>query len=67
MIDIDEIKFNEKGLVPVIVQEVNGEVLMLDYMNKEALQKTIDTGNTWFYDCLRNKLWQKEQFQVINK
>lgn len=59
MIDIDEIKFNEKGLVPVIVQEVNGEVLMFDYMNREALQKTIDTGNTWFYDCLRNKLWQK--------
>ena len=59
MIDINEIKFNEKGLIPVIVQAVNGEVLMFDYMNKEALQKTIDTGNTWFFDCSRNKLWQK--------
>ena len=49
MIDIDKVKFDEKGLVPAVVQEANGKVLMLAYMNKESLQKTIETGYTWFY------------------
>ena len=40
MIDIDKVKFDEKGLVPA----ANGKVLMLAYMNKESLQKTIETG-----------------------
>lgn len=39
MIDIDKVKFDEKGLVPAVVQEANGKVLMLAYMNKESLQK----------------------------
>ena len=43
MIDIDKVKFDEKGLVPAVVQEANGKVLMLAYMNKESLQKTIET------------------------
>lgn len=59
MIDIDKVKFDEKGLMPAVVQEANGKVLMLAYMNKESLQKTIETGYTWFYSRSRQELWNK--------
>lgn len=58
-IDISKVKFDEKGLVPAIVQEENGEVLMLAYMNEESLKKTIETGYTHFYSRSREKLWKK--------
>lgn len=58
-IDIDKIKFDEKGLVPAIVQEESGQVLMLAYMNEESLQKTIETGYTHFYSRSRQQLWKK--------
>ncbi len=57
--DISMVKFDEKGLVPAIVQEENGQVLMLAYMNKESLEKTLETGYTWFYSRSREMLWQK--------
>lgn len=57
--DLSNVSFDDNGLVPAIVQEENGEVLMLAYMNKESLQKTLDTGYTWFYSRSRKKLWQK--------
>lgn len=57
--DISMIKFDEKGLVPAIVQEENGQVLMLAYMNEESLKKTIETGYTWFFSRSRQRLWQK--------
>lgn len=57
--DISMVKFDENGLVPAIVQEENGQVLMLAYMNEESLKKTIETGYTWFYSRSRQKLWQK--------
>lgn len=56
--DIDFEKGN--GLVPVIVQEESTlEVLMLAYMNKESLKKTLETNETWFYSRSRNELWNK--------
>ena len=56
----DNIKFDEKGLVPAIVQDIdNGEVLMLAYMNKEALRRTLSSGEAWFYSRSRKKLWHK--------
>ena len=58
-IDISKVKFDEKGLVPAIVQEANGKVLMLAYMNEESLKKTIETGYTWFYSRSRQELWNK--------
>jgi phosphoribosyl-ATP pyrophosphohydrolase len=58
--NIDDIKFDERGLVPVIVQDAeNGQVLMMAYANKEALQKTLETGKTHFWSRSRNKLWVK--------
>lgn len=59
-IDISKIKFNSQGLVPAIVQEAgSGEVLMLAYMNRESLEKTMETGQTWFYSRSRQELWHK--------
>ena len=55
-----QLRYDEKGLIPVIVQDVNsGEVLMMAYMNKEALENTIKTGYTHFYSRSRKKLWKK--------
>jgi len=58
-IDIEKVKFDERGLVPAIVQEESGQVLMLAYMNAESLQKTAETGYTHFYSRSRQKLWKK--------
>ena len=57
--DIAMVRFDDRGLVPAIVQEESGEVLMLAYMNKESLEKTIATGYTWFFSRRRQRLWQK--------
>lgn len=57
---IENIRFDEKGLVPAIIQDFsNGQVLMLAYMNEESLQKTISSGKTWFYSRSRQRLWMK--------
>lgn len=59
---IEELKFDEFGLLPTIVQEVDtGEVLMLAYVNKESLNKTLESGVTWFYSRSRKELWNKGQ------
>lgn len=54
-------RFFQKGeLIPAIVQEAStGQVLMLAYMNRESLQKTLETGYTWFYSRSRQALWNK--------
>jgi len=57
---ISQVKFDEKGLVPVIVQDAeSGEVVMVAYMNSEALSKTLETGRMCYYSRSRNKLWVK--------
>jgi len=54
------LKFDEKGLIPAIIQDAeNGEVLMLGYMNEESLKKTLDTGQVWFFSRSREELWHK--------
>lgn len=58
--DSNNVRFNEDGLVPAIVQDVRtGDVLMLAYMNEVSLRKTIETGETWFYSRSRKELWNK--------
>lgn len=60
--DINELKFDDNGLLPAIVQEYRtGTVLMLAYVNEESLDKTIETGTTWFYSRSRKELWNKGQ------
>ncbi len=72
MIDIESIDFKKgDGLVPVIVQDYNTrDVLMLAYANKEAAQKTIETGYGHYWSRSRKKLWKKGEtsghFQKVN-
>ncbi len=55
-----EIKWDERGLVPAIVQDVqSGAVLMLAYMNAEALRLTLKTGEAHFWSRSREELWHK--------
>ncbi len=57
---IDKLKFNGKGLIPTVIQDYkNNEVLMVAYMNRETLEKTVDTGKTHFYSRSRGELWLK--------
>ena len=49
-VDFSKIKFDEKGLIPAIIQDAaTNAVLMLAYMNGESLAKTVETGYTWFW------------------
>lgn len=53
-------RWNDDGLVPVIVQEQRtGQVLMLAWMNAGALQRTLETGRTWFWSRSRGEYWCK--------
>ncbi|MBN1787526.1 MAG: phosphoribosyl-AMP cyclohydrolase [Sedimentisphaerales bacterium] len=55
-----EPKFDSNGLITAISQDINtGEVLMVAYMNREALDLTVKTGNAVFYSRSRKKLWKK--------
>ncbi|ABS75537.1 bifunctional phosphoribosyl-AMP cyclohydrolase/phosphoribosyl-ATP diphosphatase HisIE [Bacillus velezensis] len=56
----DELRFDEAGLIPAIVQDAaSKEVLTLAYMNRESYEKTIETKETWFYSRSRGELWHK--------
>lgn len=55
-----DLKFDEKGLIPAIIQDwKNNEVLMMAYMNAESIRKTVETGLTCFWSRSRQKFWQK--------
>jgi len=57
---LKKVSFNDKGLLPVIVQDIDGgEVLMMAWMNREALKKTITSGKAYFWSRSRKKLWLK--------
>ena len=60
MINIDELKFDEKGLIPaVVVDAITREVLTIAYMNRESLKITMEKGLTCFYSRSRSELWLK--------
>lgn len=55
-----ELKWNEQGLLPAIVQDINTQqVLMLAYMNPESLSQSLETGETVFWSRSRHELWHK--------
>lgn len=69
---LDKIKFNEKGLIPAILQDVeSGEVLMVAYMDELALKKSLQTGKAHFWSRSREKLWLKGEtsgnYQLIEE
>ena len=54
------LKYDEKGLIPAVIQDwKSGEVLMVAYMNAESLKRTVETRLTWFWSRSRQKFWQK--------
>jgi phosphoribosyl-ATP pyrophosphohydrolase/phosphoribosyl-AMP cyclohydrolase len=58
--NLDDVKFDERGLIPAIVQDATTlAVLTLAYMNRESLAKTIETKQTWFWSRSRGELWHK--------
>lgn len=57
---IKELKYDDRGLIPAIIQDMNtGEVLMMAYMNENSLKMTIETGYTHFWSRSRQKYWKK--------
>jgi len=59
-IPVDQIQYNDQGLVPAIVQDyLDGTVLMMAWMNQISLQRTLETGETWFWSRSRKDLWHK--------
>lgn len=69
---LDQLKFDSNGLVPIVVQDVaNGEILMLAWANKEALAKTIETGKVHTYSRSRGRLALKGEssghFQLVKE
>jgi phosphoribosyl-AMP cyclohydrolase len=57
---VSELKWDRDGLIPAIVQDADThEVLMVAWMNAESLQKTLQTGETWFWSRSRTELWHK--------
>src|ERR1041385_2327580 len=59
-VPIEKIRFDERGLVPAVVQDFNTrQVLTLAYMNAQSLKRTIETKETWFWSRSRSSLWHK--------
>jgi phosphoribosyl-ATP pyrophosphohydrolase/phosphoribosyl-AMP cyclohydrolase len=59
-IPLDKIRYNDQGLVPAIAQDyLDGTVLMMAWMSRESLAKTLKTGETWYWSRSRQELWHK--------
>jgi phosphoribosyl-ATP pyrophosphohydrolase/phosphoribosyl-AMP cyclohydrolase len=59
-IPVEKIRYDDLGLVPAIIQDyLDGTVLMMAWMNRESLQKTLETGETWFWSRSRQEFWHK--------
>jgi phosphoribosyl-ATP pyrophosphohydrolase/phosphoribosyl-AMP cyclohydrolase len=60
LIKLDELNFSTNGLLPVVVQHHrSGQILMVGFANREAVEKTIETGHGWFFSRSRQRLWEK--------
>ena len=59
-VEIINLRWNEQGLIPAIIQNDQSlEILMLAWMNADSLQRTLETGETWFWSRSRQELWHK--------
>ena len=57
---IDDLRFDERGLIPAVVQDAeNGDVLMVAWMNRESLERTLAERRTVFWSRSRGELWRK--------
>lgn len=58
--DLDALKYDERGLIPAVIQDVrDGQVLMLGYMNRDSLRRTLMEGRTCFWSRSRQEFWVK--------
>lgn len=65
---IDELKFDSKGLIPAIVQdEKTKDILMMAYMNRESLERTLKEGKACYWSRSRKKLWTKGETSGISR
>ncbi|HEY1126929.1 MAG TPA: phosphoribosyl-AMP cyclohydrolase, partial [Actinomycetota bacterium] len=59
-VELDALTFDDRGLLPAIVQDAeNDEVLMMAWMSRESVERTLDEGRTVFWSRSRNELWRK--------
>ena len=70
MRSLDDLQFDSNGLITTVIQDADSkDVLMVAYMNRESLDRTIQTGQTWFFSRSRNELWHKGEtsgnFQTV--
>lgn len=57
---LEYLKFDSNGLIPAVIQDaINKDVLMVAWMNAESVQKTMESGETWFWSRSRRELWHK--------
>jgi phosphoribosyl-AMP cyclohydrolase len=57
---VENLAYDDRGLIPAVVQDAeNGDVLMMAWMNREALRRTLEEGRTVFWSRSRNELWRK--------
>jgi phosphoribosyl-AMP cyclohydrolase len=60
LLGVEDLKYDAGGLIPAVIQDVAaGDVLMVAYMNAESLNKTLETGKTWFWSRSRQRFWMK--------
>lgn len=60
MTDLSALTYNERGLIPAVVQQHDtGEVLMVAWMSEESVRRTVESGTTWFWSRSRRELWNK--------
>ena len=56
----EELRFDDQGLIPAVIQDAaNGDVLMVAWMNEDAVRRTLESGRTWFWSRSRKELWRK--------
>jgi phosphoribosyl-AMP cyclohydrolase len=59
-VHVENLAYDDRGLIPAVVQDAeNGDVLMMAWMNREALRRTLEEGRTVFWSRSRNELWRK--------
>ncbi|HEU4831280.1 MAG TPA: phosphoribosyl-AMP cyclohydrolase [Actinomycetota bacterium] len=59
-VELDELRFDDRGLIPAVVQDADSsDVLMMAWMNRESLERTLDEGRTVFWSRSRRELWRK--------
>jgi phosphoribosyl-AMP cyclohydrolase len=55
-----DLRFDDRGLIPAVVQDAGtGDVLMVAWMNEDAVRRTVESGRTWFWSRSRGELWRK--------